>query len=250
MKKRDIFYMLIMGVIWLIGFFLWEGVPLSKGPSLEKIREEAAIINNVLVNDIQSLKSTAMILDEPSKIVRRKLLYILFPDRWRGEVEDLVNGNGEKFIFIRNKNDRYQNKRFMMWSGMYLMLYDALAITRPNIVVLEECSFGIRRWKRCFIVSFLFEDLYKIKGYLDYKSFKWEKLEFFLEYPNREWRKSIETNFTEFENIKGVWFPTAATSFRYDYSEGRKQKTVSAWKNISCEVNVDIDKFLFDIPQK
>ncbi|MBU1863162.1 MAG: hypothetical protein KKH94_05840 [Candidatus Omnitrophica bacterium] len=248
MKKAGI-YIFIVGIVGLIGFLLWNGVFFSSASSLQKVREKATVINNVFINDIQSLKATAVVLDKTSKILRKKLLYIKFPDQWRSEEEDVWR-EGES-LFIRNKNAKYFNKKFIMQSGIDIALYNALAINRPDMVFLaEESGFGIWRWNKCFKASFLMQDGFKIKGYLDYKSFKWIKIEYFFISPQGQWHKRIENNYIEFENIKGVWLPTLSSCILYDYSKEGKQQREGTWKSLSREVNVDIDKSLFNIPQK
>ncbi|MBU1864546.1 MAG: hypothetical protein KKH94_12875 [Candidatus Omnitrophica bacterium] len=246
--KKVCMYILMVGIIWLIGFLLWNGVFFSSVSSLQKVREKAAETNNILINEVQSLKAASAVLDKTSKIVEKKLLYVLFPDQWRGE-EEVISG-GEKLLFIRNKNAKYFNKKFMMQSGMNMTLYNALATERPDMVLLtEESGFGVWRWNKCFKASFLIQDEVKITGYLDYKSFTWKKIEFFIKLSPGQWRKRVENNFTEFENIKGVWFPTVAKFCFYTYADGQRKREFT-WKSISREVNVDIDKSLFDIPQK
>ncbi len=239
--KRGIFCFNTI-IIAFVVVILWRNANVIAADfiSLDLIKNKAKELFSSI--DIRSYKLENEIYDEQKKLIMIEDVFVVLPDKVKSRITDYQNH--EFYIYIINGNKHWFNKPCLpvgvFISQLFLILADKSIMGE---ILTEESRLAELNGKKCFIISFLFNGI-KIRGYLDYSSLSWIKIEGFFSTQER-FVKVMEMYPQEASSIDNLMIPMLASG-NASFSSGMKNVELH---NLFLEKNLPIEDSNFDILQ-
>ncbi len=241
--RRTIFCYSAITVLMLTGIILWHNhqVVADDSASLGLIRDRAKELFSLI--NISGYKFGSSIYNEQGELIRVEEVFAVLPDKVRSEIFDCQNR--EIYTYIVNGNAHWSNKPCLPFGAFVSQLFPVLAGKSVVGEILEEESeLSELNGKKCFAITFLFGRI-RIKGYLDYSSFSWLKIEAF--YPVQEkFMKATEIYPEGLSDIDNLMIPMSASGYVYFSSSKRQKRNLNI---LPIKTNLVVKDSNFIIPE-
>jgi len=213
--------------------------------SLDKIKTKARLIYSNASKNIISLSIKSNIYNGEGELIMSKEMLMRSPNKLRINVEDFLER--QTYIFISNKEGFWFNKPFFPLEAFLTQMISILAGESSKGRILEEESEIQKVGNRdCLIISFLFFNGLKIKGYLEPQSFTWLKTEVFT-LNQGNWVRMLEIYSQKIEDVKGIKIDRHPLIYLYSPEGKQIRQEVRVY---SVKTNIDIDNSIFEIPPR
>lgn len=243
MKKNKFFYVIPAAFILIAVLLFLNNQFSATEASLYKIRKKANLVFNRITKNIRTLIIKSNIYNSEGSLIITKELFTDSFSNFR--INETNFSEQERYVFTSDNGKTWFSKFFIPIDFFIFNLVPTLAEKSTLGKIIEkEC--GPEKLPiniRCFLVTFLFDNNYLIKGYLDYRHFTWLKIELFV-LDNKNWIKKMDIYNQKWKNMKGITVPLESVIFLY--TGGNKIRALQ--KYYSIEINKDIKNSIFEIP--
>jgi len=250
MNKKNL-YRIVITVLVVMIVVGCKGLD-NSGLTLQKVMEKARTIYppQTYKDKIKSITVKSKFFNENGQLVLSKDMFLL-SHSLRINAYDFRDNNNYVIIGSWSNRPLENISTLLFYDILFLHTANYILINTlpdPMISILKgQCGLKKVGKKEYFVVTFLYYKdnvIRKVKGYLEYDTFIWRKMETFI-FRNNKWAETAEIYVEKVSNVGGIMAPSEATIYFYSF-EGKKKFKV---KTVYEGLNKDIDNNIFEIPK-